>query len=113
MKDEKVKQLQELAIWMTGCGYDFTQHDYYLENRHLFTDDLSNQQNEVECSCEVGRMYNNLCCPIHGHEDLKQPSKTVEERALELYPIYKEFDFDRLEPLRKAYIKGATDNQNQ
>lgn len=29
------KKLQELAIWMTGCGYDFTQHEYFLENRHL------------------------------------------------------------------------------
>ena len=40
------KQFQELAIWMTFCGYDFTQHDYYLDNRHLFTDDLSTNQNK-------------------------------------------------------------------
>ena len=44
--EDKVKQLQELAIWMTFCGYDFTQHDYYLDNRHLFTDDLSTNQNK-------------------------------------------------------------------
>ena len=35
MTVEEIKQLQELAIWMTGCGYDFTQHKYFVENRHL------------------------------------------------------------------------------
>jgi len=28
--------LQDLALWMTGCGYEFTKHAYYLENEHLF-----------------------------------------------------------------------------
>lgn len=45
---DKVKQLQELAIWMTGCEYDFTQHDYYLQNRHLFTDNLSTLTQDKE-----------------------------------------------------------------
>ena len=35
--------------------------------------------------------------------------KTVEERALELYPIHEEFDTDRLKPLREAYTKGQSD----
>lgn len=35
--DAKMKALQELAIWMTGCEYDFTQHAYYMDNKHLFT----------------------------------------------------------------------------
>ncbi|MFA4853997.1 MAG: hypothetical protein WC616_01420 [Candidatus Omnitrophota bacterium] len=25
--------LRELAIWMTGCGYDFTQHEYFCTKR--------------------------------------------------------------------------------
>ncbi len=28
-----VKELKDFAIWMTGCGYDFTQHDYFLQKR--------------------------------------------------------------------------------
>lgn len=38
----------------------------------------------------------------------------AEARALELYPILEEFDFDRLKPLREAYLQGweeAQDNQ--
>ena len=31
------QKLQELAIWMTGCGYDFTQHDYFVRERHLLS----------------------------------------------------------------------------
>lgn len=25
--------LKDLAIWMTGCGYDFRQHKYFCEKR--------------------------------------------------------------------------------
>ena len=39
----------------------------------------------------------------------KEQQKTVEERALELYPIHEEFDTDRLKPLREAYTKGQSD----
>jgi len=35
---EQRVDLQELAIWMTGCGYDFTQHEYYMKNKHLLTE---------------------------------------------------------------------------
>ena len=35
--DENFKELQDFAIWMTGCGYDFTQHEHYMKNKHLFT----------------------------------------------------------------------------
>ena len=31
--EDKVLALQEFAIWMTGCGYEFTQHDYFCEQR--------------------------------------------------------------------------------
>jgi hypothetical protein len=30
---DKVSQLQDLVIWMTGCGYDFCQHVYFTEQR--------------------------------------------------------------------------------
>jgi len=26
-------ELKDLAIWMTGCGYDFCQHDYFCKKR--------------------------------------------------------------------------------
>ena len=25
--------LKELVIWMTGCGYDFCQHEYFVSER--------------------------------------------------------------------------------
>ncbi len=28
-----ILELQEFAIWLTGCGYDFTQHNYFCEQR--------------------------------------------------------------------------------
>ncbi len=31
---QKISELQELVIWMTGCGYDFTQHSYFIEQRN-------------------------------------------------------------------------------
>jgi hypothetical protein len=84
---------------MTGCGYDFTQHNYFLENRHLFTDDFSNQQNEV--------------------------SKTVEERALvhgkplKYWKYNAEEDYMRVPISVLKYItcleevvEGATDNSS-
>ena len=30
---ERIKELEEFAIWMTGCGYDFTQHPHFNEQR--------------------------------------------------------------------------------
>ena len=32
-QSQKIKELKDFAIWMTGCGYDFTQHDYFIEQR--------------------------------------------------------------------------------
>ena len=31
----KEGELRGFAIWLTGCGYDFAQHDYFQKNRHL------------------------------------------------------------------------------
>jgi hypothetical protein len=33
--------------------------------------------------------------------------KEAEQRALELFPIYEEFDVDRLKPLREAFLAGV------
>jgi hypothetical protein len=30
---KKVLELQDFAIWMTGCGYDFCQHSYFIDCR--------------------------------------------------------------------------------
>lgn len=37
-----VKQLQDLAIWMTGCGFDFAALPYFQQRRHLLTKEPSN-----------------------------------------------------------------------
>lgn len=28
------EKLQDFAIWMTGCGYDFCQHEYFIKCRN-------------------------------------------------------------------------------
>ena len=32
-KNRKIANLQDFAIWMTGCGYDFCQHEYFIKQR--------------------------------------------------------------------------------
>ena len=29
----EIEALKDFAIWMTGCGYDFCQHDYFIKCR--------------------------------------------------------------------------------
>ena len=29
----QISELKDFAIWLTGCGYDFTQHPYFIEQR--------------------------------------------------------------------------------
>jgi len=29
----EIEALKDFAIWMTGCGYDFCQHEYFIERR--------------------------------------------------------------------------------
>ena len=29
----RVNELQDFCIWLTGCGYDFCQHDYFIQQR--------------------------------------------------------------------------------
>ena len=37
---DKVQRLQNFAIWMTGCGYDFCQHEYFIEQRDELLKDM-------------------------------------------------------------------------
>lgn len=37
----KILELQKFAIWMTGCGYDFTQHEYFVRHMHLLMPEVS------------------------------------------------------------------------
>lgn len=30
---KRIADLEDLAIWMTGCGYDFNQHEYFRTKR--------------------------------------------------------------------------------
>ena len=30
---EERDELKDFAIWLTGCGYDFCQHDYFCKKR--------------------------------------------------------------------------------
>jgi len=29
----RIEELQDFCIWLTGCGYDFSQHDYFIHQR--------------------------------------------------------------------------------
>ena len=29
----EIDELKDFAIWMTGCGYDFCQHEYFCKKR--------------------------------------------------------------------------------
>lgn len=30
-----IAELKDFAIWMTGCGYDFCQHEYFIKQRDV------------------------------------------------------------------------------
>ena len=29
----EIDELRDFAIWMTGCGYDFCEHEYFCKKR--------------------------------------------------------------------------------
>jgi hypothetical protein len=33
LQQAEIEALKDFAIWMTGCGYDFCQHDYFIKCR--------------------------------------------------------------------------------
>ena len=30
---KRCEELEDFCIWLTGCGYDFCDHDYFVEQR--------------------------------------------------------------------------------
>ena len=30
---EEIDELRDFVVWMTGCGYDFCQHEYFCTKR--------------------------------------------------------------------------------
>jgi hypothetical protein len=40
----EIEALKDFAIWMTGCGYDFCQHDYFNKCRDELLIGLRNEQ---------------------------------------------------------------------
>lgn len=30
----EIEELKDFAIWMSGCGYDFCQHEYFIKQRN-------------------------------------------------------------------------------
>lgn len=39
--------------------------------KELTNDHILQLNNPDGCICQIGHPYNNLCCPIHGEEDMK------------------------------------------
>jgi len=38
------EKLQDFAIWMTGCGYDFCQHEYFIKCRDELLKGIRNER---------------------------------------------------------------------
>ena len=53
---KKYEELQELTVWMTGCGYDFTQHSTFLEKQHLLSLEVSEDNNPVAKEIDNGHI---------------------------------------------------------
>ena len=47
-RETKVADLQDLAIWMTGCGYDFTQHSYFNGERNRLLTSISGKDSDKQ-----------------------------------------------------------------
>ena len=45
--EKENSELKEFCIWMTGCGYDFCQHEYFIEKRDSLLKD-SGKSDECE-----------------------------------------------------------------
>ena len=114
-KTNKMKDEKDLEYWKNNCEEEYRntpicvlRYITELEKSIEFTNQ-SNQQSEVDHvkDFHTWRLPN------------EQPTKTVEERALELYPDKPTMDIQGWGKLqlaeyeRAAYIKGATDNQNK
>ena len=45
---KKIDELQDFAIWMTGCGYDFCKHDYFIQHRDILLKDSDPELDEID-----------------------------------------------------------------
>jgi hypothetical protein len=62
--------LASLAQWMTGCGYDFTQHEYFKKKQHLLAGSGATDETPEPFQCagcgrteETDGMWHSLNCP--------------------------------------------------
>jgi hypothetical protein len=39
-QDFLIKELQDFAIWMTGCGFDFANNEYFNKKKYLLAENL-------------------------------------------------------------------------
>ena len=38
---DTIDELRDFAIWMTGCGYEFCQHEYFCKKRDELLEEVS------------------------------------------------------------------------
>lgn len=55
---QAIDDLKDLVIWMTGCGYDFCQHDYFCKQR----DKLLKHHSDGDSQCDCPHYYNSDRC---------------------------------------------------
>ena len=94
---------KDLAYWKKNAEEDYMKAPISVLRYITELEKVANQQNQ-QSEVDYQKMFANCKLPN------EQPPKTVEERALELYP---DEAYRNAIEVRKAYIKGATDNQNK
>jgi hypothetical protein len=83
---DKSKELQDFAIWMTGCGYDFTQHEHFLKNRYLLNQCCTELKTKDRISFHVFAEINKYAKCFQGY---KRDGKTFSEtEVLKRYNTY-------------------------
>ena len=108
---------------MFKTSKDITEHEKWKQPKQGEVDAL--QYNEMVQFLRKWKVDSNAIADLRGLIT-STLTKTVEERALELYPVRMVereipkhvgqpfvYEEDDNEAARKAYIKGATDNQNK
>ena len=53
---KRYEELQELTVWMTGCGYDFSQHSNFREKQHLLSLKVSEDNDPVANEISKGHI---------------------------------------------------------
>lgn len=98
---------KDLAYWKKNAEEDYMKAPISVLRYITELEKVANEQNQ-QSEVDYQKMFANCKLPN------EQPTKTVEERALELYSIELNVKgYDENLAKRKAYIKGATDNGNK